>query len=293
MMASRSSTSLLLVFGGVSLAAVAVGVWVCAANGVPTGSWARNLAAWGVGAAAAVGVSAAYRREMPLLFLGLAPLALGAAFLFPDQQGVHRWLDLGPVRANAAMLALPAAVVGLSVLGRNRRWPWGVALATQALAVAQPDASQATALGCAILTGLLVVRDRRIRIAAMAAALALIGAAWMRQDPLQPVPEVEGAVGLAFQLSPVAGLAALLLPVAAAFVSARAGGSTQPEARRAGLMLGVLLLLWAVAPRWGAFPVPLVGVGMSPILGAWLGMGLLAGVVGSPGLPAPFGRPQS
>lgn len=35
--------------------------------------------------------------------------------------------------------------------------------------------------------------------------------------------------------------------------------------------------------RWGAFPTPLVGIGVSPILGAWLGVGLLAGVAGREG----------
>src|SRR6185436_4568048 len=36
-------------FGLLSLAAVAVGCAVAAAHGVAAGSWARNLAAWGVG----------------------------------------------------------------------------------------------------------------------------------------------------------------------------------------------------------------------------------------------------
>ena len=29
-------------------------------------------------------------------------------------------------------------------------------------------------------------------------------------------------------------------------------------------------------PMFGAFPVPWVGMGMSPIVGGWLGVGLLA-----------------
>lgn len=46
--------------------------------------------------------------------------------------------------------------------------------------------------------------------------------------------------------------------------------------RRAAVALTVLLSGWIVAPALGAFPVPLVGVGLSPILGVWLGVGLLA-----------------
>ena len=40
---------LLLLFGLLSLAAVVTGAVVCAASGVPAGSWLRNLAAWSVG----------------------------------------------------------------------------------------------------------------------------------------------------------------------------------------------------------------------------------------------------
>jgi hypothetical protein len=32
----------------------------------------------------------------------------------------------------------------------------------------------------------------------------------------------------------------------------------------------------ALAPAFGAFPVPLVGIGMSPVVGFWLGAGALA-----------------
>lgn len=275
------STRLLLLFGVVSLAAVALGAWICAANGVPTGSWVRNLVAWGLGALAAVGLCAGYRPAMLRLALWAAPVMSAASFLFADQQGVHRWIDLGPIHANAAMLVLPAAVVALVALQPGRWWPWGLALAAQAILVAQPDASQATALGGAVIVAAwTALRARRAQLVVAGIALALGVAAWLRPDPLESVPEVEGIVRLAFAWSPVAGVAAALLPIAVAAVPGYAPRGRL--ARHAGSALGILLVLWAAMPLWGAFPVPFIGIGMSPIIGAWLGIGLLAGLARQP-----------
>jgi hypothetical protein len=47
------------------------------------------------------------------------------------------------------------------------------------------------------------------------------------------------------------------------------------------LALTACCVVTAVAPMFGAFPVPLVGVGMSSIVGFWLGAGALAAVAGN------------
>ena len=54
----------------------------------------------------------------------------------------------------------------------------------------------------------------------------------------------------------------------------------------AGRALAVLLLGAAVGPALGHFPTPLVGLGLSPILGAWLGVGLLCAVMAEGGRTA-------
>jgi len=271
---------LLAGFGLVSLATVALGAWVCAESGVAAGSWLRNLVAWGVGAGLAAGLAFAGGRPLSLgIAIVAAPLALAATFLNPDQEGVHRWIDLGPVHANAAMLVLPAMVVGLGGLAGDRLWPWAAVIGAMSLLVFQPDASQALALaGAAGLVAALTVRLTGARLTILALIAGLAAVAWVRPDPLDPVPEVEAMVGLAFGRSPLAGagLLALLLAVAAAPVLA--GRPADPPVRIAGWALGLCLLVWAVAPFLGAYPVPFAGVGMSPIVGAWLGVGLLAGM---------------
>ena len=271
---------LLLAFAALSLAAVGLGAWICAANGVPAGSWGRNLAAWGAGAVLAVGLAFVAGRPLSLaIALIAAPVGLALTFLNPDQQGVHRWIDAGPLHVNVAMLLLPAAVVALAGVGRDRLWPWAAALAAMALLAWQPDASQAATL--AVATSLIALGSAErptLRWGVIAAAAGLAAFAWFRPDPLQPVAEVEGILGLAFEMSPlVAGIAGLLL-VAVAGAPASVAGTASRTVRLAGAALGLCFLLWSAMPFLGAFPVPFLGVGMSAIVGAWLGVGLLAGM---------------
>jgi hypothetical protein len=155
-------------FALLSLASVAVGCAVAAAHGVSAGSWGRNLAAWGLGAVAAWVAAARASRLFGILLI--APVGLAATLLDPGQEGVHRWIDVGPVHVNAAATLLPAAVVALATLG-DRGWAWLAAAAMMCLLVLQPDASQAAALGAGMMVVLASLR---------APALARVGGAAAR-----------------------------------------------------------------------------------------------------------------
>ena len=265
----------LALFGLTSLAAVAIGCGVAASSGVPLGVWARNPATWLVGALLAAMLVVTAGRRTAFGFLAVAPLGLAATFLGAGQLGVHRWLDLGPLHMNAAQILLPSAIVALAVptLGRVRSI---IAVVILALLLAQPDASQATAFGGALF-GLIGTSQlsRPWRVAAMVAVGAAVAASWLQHDPLQPVPEVEEIMRLAYGLSPVAAAAACIALLAAACSFAlfpTAGARGGPRA------LGAYALLSALMPLIGPFPVPLVGMAMSPILGLWLGAGMLAAI---------------
>ncbi|MFN3777470.1 MAG: hypothetical protein ACK4SI_00560 [Brevundimonas aurantiaca] len=277
--ATNKSVRLMAVFGLASLAAVGLGAAVCALSGVSAASWGRNLAAWLVGAVIAAALAAAGRRIVSpgaaLAVAGLAVAGLAASFFNPAQEGVHRWIDAGPLHVNIAMVVLPSLSVVLAA-AEDRRAIWGAAVAALILLVAQPDASQTTTLAAVlILVAAFRAPSRGVKAALILFAGVAAAAAWMRPDPLQPVAEVEEIVGLAFQVSPLIGSLALILLAVFAAVPATL---TRPDARLklAGAALSLCLAAWAVTPLFGAFPVPLVGVGMSPILGAWLGVGLLA-----------------
>lgn len=259
----------LAAFALASLVAIAIGCAVAAANGVPAGVWLRNPASWVVGALMAAALAAFAGPRVTVVFLGLAPVGLVASFAAPDLQGVHRWVDLGPLHINVAEVLLPPAVAACASLAQGRVWLQVAALAL-ALLVLQPDASQATAFGgaTAVLVGA-SVRSMLLRIAGLAVIAVAVGASWLRPDPLAPAPEVEEIMRLAWAVSPLAAVAA--------WAALLASCGTLAWGRTPGAMaLGVYALLTALTPILGPFPVPLVGMAMSPVLGLWLGAGLLA-----------------
>lgn len=274
----RGAEAFLLVFAAASFAAVAVGAAVSARSGVADALWIRNLAAWAIGGLVAWGLSFAPPVALRIA-LWSAPVALAASFLSPALDGVHRWIDIGPLHLNAAMVFLPPAVIALAADERQGLWAWLAPVLCLALLSTQPDASQATTLA-AVLVLVAGARAPRLvwRMALVLSTGLAAGFAWLRPDPLQPVPGVELIIGLAFALTPLAGVAAVAALAATAAVPVLASWRTH-AARLPGLALGLCLLMWSVMPFLGAFPVPLVGIGMSPIVGAWLGAGALASLI--------------
>lgn len=268
-----AANKLLLAFAAASLLAVAMGCVAASAAGVGAASWGRNLIAWVVGALAAVALS---RRPfgdalvMPIAAAAIAGLA--ATFVNAGQDGVHRWWDVGPLHVNAAALILPVAIVALARSDRLRVLA-GASLMLAALLAAQPDASQATALGAAMSIPIARRRDWPAwRWAVVALLIAVACLSWLRPDPLAPVPEVEEIIQLAWKAAPLAGALGVLALSAACLAPLLARGASG----HAASALSVYAVISALAPLFGAFPVPLMGIGMSAIVGLWLGVGLLA-----------------
>jgi cell division protein FtsW (lipid II flippase) len=237
----------------------------------------RNASAWVIGAVLAQLVARLPPTRLFRAVWLLAPMALLIGLLGPGQSGVHRWISLGPLNWNVAFLALPAATVAIAAAARGpSRAAWWAALVMELGLCLQPDASQATAFAAAIVVALLMERPLgRVRLAVGLFFVLATGIAWTRPDPLKPLPEVEGILELACAVSwPMAILCvASLAAVIASPLSALS--KAFPDARSPAVALGVYFLACTLAPLFGAFPVPLIGIGMSPILGFWLGIGAL------------------
>lgn len=261
------------------LPALAVGVLVMRASGVPAAAWGQNLAACVIGIVLCFTlalVRPSRRGDTGFPVGGVVALGfLAATWLGPGMQGVHRWVMLGPVRLHAGALVLPfvlAALAGLERAGR-RRASTLLSIATALVLALQPDAAQATAFVAACTVLLLPRRpaDGRAWIR-LVPLLAIGGLSWLRPDPLAPVPHVEGIVGLAAQLGTgwaVAAVAALgLLPVP--FLAARRTGDGG-----LGPAIGIYVAVTILAAAVGRFPVPVLGQGASPIIGYFAAIGLV------------------
>jgi cell division protein FtsW (lipid II flippase) len=262
--------------------ALIVGTLIMRQHDVPSSRWGLNLLG-GVIAAVICSVFLARsripvsKRAAPVIAC-LAAGALAATFTVKGSMGVHRWIQVGPLTMHVAAVCLPLFIVTLGVLdafGGKLRWgPMLLALAVAMLLFLQPDAAQATAFAAAVFT-LLMANKQRAPAAWVAALViaALAGWTWTQRDPVPPVPYVEGIIGLARQSGPVwlvASLAALaVLPLPFFFGPS---GSHSAFVRA----LGVYLCVCILAPFFGYFPVPLVGFGLSPIVGYFVALGSLS-----------------
>lgn len=261
---------LFLLFAAASLLAVLAGCWTAHTAGVPAGVWGRMIGAWAVGLGIAIALTRTGGRWRQRAGAGaLAAIVLLLVLVFADGglEGVHRWIVIGPVRLNVAALMLPLAIVLLA----DRQAAPVAMLVMMVLLVAQPDASQACGLAVAAVILLARHEPRRPGIWAIAAIVALAIVSWWRPDPLHSVAEVEGIVALAWGQSPALAIVALVALAAASIAPITAGRDP------AALALAAYMIVTAAMPALGAFPVPLIGMSMSPIIGWWLGIGTLAG----------------
>ena len=253
--------------------ALVIGAVVMYQAGVPTGTWIRNVAATFVGVL--VVVAASWRRppssSSPSMALNrwlcaLGLVLLGATLTRPGVAGVHRWLDLGPLDLHVGAILLPSLLVLLTDLD----WAANVLVAFLTLTVLllQPDAAQAASFAAG--WGVWVAMTRgRAATGPIATVLLLAGAAWLRPDPLEPVGHVEGIVGMAATQGAIWGVTSIfalaLLPIA----------FLMSPKRKAGVALAVYMACTLVSARLGTFPVPVLGYGVSPILGYYLAIATL------------------
>lgn len=245
--------------------------------GALPGMVTRNIAAFGLGLA--LGWAAhhlSYRRYgAAILFsIGTAILALVLAVGI-EMDGVRRWLDVGPVVVQPALILSPLL---LAIVASREGRHWRMAILIPVLLLAwQPDAASMLALAAgvaALMAGASGLSPRgwtarRVAIAAGALAFAVMGLALAGIQTPPPVAFVEGTVGLATLSGPIAGIlhfAAITLMIAALL------SRTDPT----GLALAAYFTVAALAAVFWAFPMPVVGAGPSHLVGFGIAAGWLA-----------------
>jgi len=253
-------------FGIASLLTIALGAVVMAQADIPLGIWIRNPVAWLL-----AGAGALLLASRGWLGAWLAPVALiiiALSLIGPDQQGVHRWLNLGPIQLNAAALVLPAAIATFM------RTPVVVAISAFAIIAGllawQPDISQLAAFALAatlLSTARWGLKGAGVALLLSAGAIALC---LSRPDPLAPVLHVEGIFALAWSQSPVLAVA-MAVSLALTALSPLLHRKSAPGA----LALTTYFAATSLAVLLGANPVPLAGYGLSFVIGWWFGFACL------------------
>lgn len=255
---------------------VLVGVAVMLFGGAPLARWGVHLAAGVLGLAAYAALTSV-RGRVPGLGVGVAVLAfvaIASTLFSPGIDGVQRWHELGPLRVHpSALLAPLVLVVGAGRVLRQRIAVHASLLGLQAVHFLQPDAGQATALACGAAAFVLTDGQERHRALLVLIYVITAAATWVRLDPLPPASFVEDIIVRSFALAPAFGvvaLASLLMIV----VSPLLTGQTR-RSRPAAIALSAYLAAAILVVGVGEFPVPLLGFGTSPTLGAFLALAAL------------------
>lgn len=248
------------------LPALTIGLLVMARDGLPPGIWLGNLVAALVGVLVVVFAGRPQTSTEPTFhrvrwLAAGSVVVLGATLIAPGVEDVHRWLPLGPLQLHVGAVVLPLVLVFLGDLGLS--WSVGLSVPTLIVLALQPDAAQAVAFAAGWSTLTVLGRHRKVAGPIVVVTLLAVVSA-LRPDPLQPIPHVEGIVGLATEQGPVWGVVGLfslcLLPL----------GFLPGLNRRIGWALAVYMGCTLLAAWIGPFPVPILGYGMSPILGYYL-----------------------
>ncbi len=249
-------------------AAVLAGIAFLLLVGAPAGMAVRNGAAFAIGLAlGALGLVAQPNRLSPFvpryaLTIVMLLVVLGAGVAV---DGVQRWIRLGPVTLQPALILLPPL---LTTLGDDRGgWKRAALLVPAMLIALQPDGGTLFALALALW---ILSRFDRARPALLAALGATALAAWRLLDVANPapVPFVEGTPALALAHGPLAivlHLAASLLMLVP-FVLHRS---------REAWALVMFFAALATAALLAPFPMPIAGGAVSPIVGYGAALALL------------------
>jgi hypothetical protein len=237
----------------------------------------RNIASFLLGLLLGWGLHhAAHRRLGAEILFGLASALLLAVLLVGiELDGVKRWLPLGPVHVQPALILAPL-LLALAASREGRHWR-AMVLLPVGLIAAQPDGATAIALaaGVAMLMAATSWRSRkgwsqrRIAIAAGAFILAAISLIMAGMPTPPPVAFVEGTVGIAL----LSGAPAMALHIVTiALMLAALLSRHDPAGTSLAAYLGVSVL----AAIFMAFPMPVAGAGPSHLIGFGIAIGWLA-----------------
>jgi hypothetical protein len=256
--------------------ALIVGILTMKQFGVPTTTWLTNVAATFAGLVLYCLVRLippSPRLWTQFIILATAVATILLPFIAPGMMGVHRWVSLGGFSLQPSAIVLPFIITAVAWIARQHAVvSIASAVLTTMILALQPDAAQAFsfAVACSVLFALNAARQH-YRAIGVLLLLAAAAASFTRNDPLPPVPHVEGIFALVASrgaLWAVFGIAALLLlplPFIATFARAH---------DRVALALAVYAGMTILASFSGTFPVPVMGYGASPILGYFIALAL-------------------
>lgn len=215
------------------------------------------------------------RKWSALIVVGVVLVFLMLSFLEAGTEGVNRWLSWGPIKFHISSIVLPVAIISMGQ-GLDNKLQGGMALLALGIGVVlvlQPDAGQLSAYGVAIMLLFYIRLTNKYHaygFISIMGIMCLLG--WYRLDTLEPISYVEGILELSISKGLVwailASLALLVLPIPF-FMNLKNGQESTAK------ILGAYYTITIMVTFLGDFPVPMMGYGLSPVLGYSIGLNWL------------------
>jgi hypothetical protein len=181
--------------------------------------------------------------------------------------GVHRWLSIGPINLYISSIFAPILIIEFwTLLKSNNDLLVGVITVIVAiLLVLQPDASQLTAFSIPMIIILFSkIKNKILSCFIIGILIFLVIISWILLDSLPAVIYVEEIVGLVMDMGliwSILGIISLIiLPMPFFFIS-------KHNERIPSKCIGLYFVIIIITTFFGNFPVPLMGYGISPIIG--------------------------
>ena len=225
----------------------------------------------GMGLFSAIPQCAPKSRAWGGVVLALGAMLLATAMFGVSVDGASRWVRVSGVSLQISLIVLPPMLVLFARTGGILA-TIGVVLAALGLAL-QPDRAMAGILSAALAALVLYRQERQVVLALAAAGVGFV-VALLRPDSLPAVPYVDQILYTSFDVNPLAGVAVwggallLILPAVAGLWKDSTNGA-------AHAVFGVVWFGMVVAAAVGNYPTPLVGYGGSAILGYALSLSFM------------------
>jgi len=211
-----------------------------------------------------------YKNKNYWFFILISLLLLLLTLISPGISGIHRWVSIGIIKFNVSMIVLPRIIIELWKVSQTEdlRLTVFITIAISILLAIQPDASQLTGFSIPMMIVLCNNIDKkRIRIFVVGILSILIILSWVFLDNLPAVDYVEGIVSLLGNM----GLIWLVIGVISLGILPMPFILFQPKyLKLPSICVGLYFIIILVSTLFGNFPVPLMGYGISPIIGYYI-----------------------
>lgn len=256
----------------VALPSVIIGGIAMVTHDIPKMYFALNIACLIVGWLISIYVISKNFKEIknkicPIIIIAIILLLYAMTFVDSGVDNVHRWLSLGPISLYVSSIFAPIFIIEIWNLFEKNKYLLIVVIAFLAATILflQPDASQLTSFAVPLIVMLLSKAGKKIPTYIIIAILIFFAiTSWIFLDSLPAVIYVEDILGLAMGMGilwSVLGILSLILIPIPFFILAK------KKEQLLSVCIGLYYVIFIVSTFFGNFPVPLMGYGVSPIIG--------------------------